>query len=223
MWFRLPEWHCHLWAMVGLLSSHCLLPQGFFWISLVMWNIVPILHMDDHRFCSDERKYNRISIQRLFIKKSPTFSWWRFFWKMYEKLYNILMFLYSICVFTIFICFLPANCVHRACCNRIVYILSFIRFTVFHDRESLIVEFEDISRNCSTSTATNTCAIYMRFSNFLQGIQGVGVHRGVKKDKMTDKVLRIIKKCLLFARITLPFSSFLWTFSAFMITHSEFS
>lgn len=124
------------------------------------------------------------------------------------KLCNILMFDDTIEIFTILVCFLPADSIHWTGSDGIIYILSFIGFTVFHDWESLVIEFEDIPRNRSTSATTNTCAIHMRFSDFLQGIQGVGIHRRIKRDKMTDKILRIIKKCLLFARITLPFFFF---------------
>lgn len=54
------------------------------------------------------------------------------------------MFDNTVGVFTVFVCFLPADSIHWTCSNRIIDILSFVCFTVSYDGESLVIEFEDI-------------------------------------------------------------------------------
>ena len=61
--------------------------------------------------------------------------------------------------------------------------MSFIVIEMIHTGEALIVEGEHISRNRSTRTTSDTCAVYMGFSEFsFEGIERGFIHNFSKKE-----------------------------------------
>ena len=77
---------------------------------------------------------------------------------------DIHMFDYTIFVFSTFIYRLPAYSIYWTGCDRVVDILSLIDITLLHTRESIIIEFEYISRYSCTRTTAYACTIDVRFA-----------------------------------------------------------
>ena len=107
-------------------------------------------------------------------------------------------------IFSTGVCLLPTDSVHRAGCDRVIDILTFIAVTLSHSRKPVIVEFENIPRYCSTGAAAYTCTIDVRFSeSFFEFLECLFVHKwGI----LLYFCLCIIEKWVLFARTFLSFS-----------------